>query len=99
MLSTRAVLTDGSFVPACCLIQQINGGEIRGSVISRMRALICACKRIREDTILRLGEKDKVPIIYDDIVVGIVDDFLGKSVIIEHLFSDFDNNRLCTIYG
>jgi len=64
-----------------------------------MRALICACKRIREDTILRLGEKDKVPIIYDDIVVGIVDDFLGKSVIIEHLFSDFDNNRLCTIYG
>jgi murein DD-endopeptidase MepM/ murein hydrolase activator NlpD len=55
--------------------------------------------RDREDTILRLGEKSKVPVIYDGTVVGIVDDFLGKSVIIEHLFSDYDNNRLCSIYG
>jgi murein DD-endopeptidase MepM/ murein hydrolase activator NlpD len=53
----------------------------------------------REDTILRLGEKAKIPVIYDGTVVAIVDDFLGKSVIIEHLFSDYDNNRLCTIYG
>ena len=53
----------------------------------------------REDKILRLGEKAKVPVIYDGIVVRIVDDFLGKSVIIEHLFSDCDNNMLCTIYG
>jgi hypothetical protein len=53
----------------------------------------------REDTILRLGEKTKVPVIYDGIVVGIIDDFLGESVIIEHLISDGRNNRLCTIYG
>jgi hypothetical protein len=53
----------------------------------------------REDTILRLGEKTKVPVIYDGTVGGIIDDFLGKSIIIEHLFSDRDNNRLCTIYG
>ena len=51
----------------------------------------------REDKILRLGEKAKVPVIYDGIVVGIVDDFLGKSVIIEHLISDGRNNRLCKI--
>jgi murein DD-endopeptidase MepM/ murein hydrolase activator NlpD len=53
----------------------------------------------REDTILRLGEKAKIPVIYDGTIVAIVDDFIGKSVIIEHLFSDYDNNRLCTIYG
>jgi murein DD-endopeptidase MepM/ murein hydrolase activator NlpD len=53
----------------------------------------------RTDTILRLGEKAKVPVIYDGTVVGMVDDFLGKSVIIEHLFSDCGNNRLCSIYG
>ena len=53
----------------------------------------------REDTILRLGEKTKVPVIYDGIVVGIIDDFLGESVIIEHLISDGHYNRLCTIYG
>ena len=53
----------------------------------------------RKDTILRLGEKTKVPVIFDGTVVGIIDDFLGKSVIIEHLFSDVENKRLCTIYG
>jgi murein DD-endopeptidase MepM/ murein hydrolase activator NlpD len=53
----------------------------------------------REGTILRLGETAKVPVIYDGMVVGIVDDFLGKSVIIEHLFSGCHNNKLCTIYG
>jgi len=53
----------------------------------------------REDTILSLGKKAKIPVIYDGIVVRIIDDFLGKSVVIEHLFSDCNNNRLCTIYG
>ncbi|MBW2602932.1 MAG: M23 family metallopeptidase [Deltaproteobacteria bacterium] len=53
----------------------------------------------REDTILRLGEEAKVPVIYNGRVVRIADDFLGKSVVIEHLLSDFDNNRFCTIYG
>jgi len=53
----------------------------------------------REDTILRLGEQTKVPVLYDGRVVGIIDDFLGESVIIEHLISDGHNNRLCTIYG
>jgi len=52
-----------------------------------------------KDTILRLEEKAKVPVIYDGIIVGIIEDFLGKSLIIEHFFSDSDNNRLCTIYG
>jgi hypothetical protein len=53
----------------------------------------------REDTILRLGEQTKVPVLYDGRVVGIIDDFLGESVIIEHLISDGHYNRLCTIYG
>jgi murein DD-endopeptidase MepM/ murein hydrolase activator NlpD len=53
----------------------------------------------REDTILRLDEQTKVPVIYDGMVVRIIDDFLGKSVIIEHLFSDGHKNKLCTIYG
>jgi len=55
--------------------------------------------RDREDMILRLAEKARVPVLYDGTVVRIVDDFLGKSVFIEHSFSDDDNNRLCTIYG
>jgi Peptidase family M23 len=53
----------------------------------------------RSDTILRLGETAKVPAIYDGIVVGMIDDFLGKSIIMEHVFPGGDKKRLCTIYG
>ena len=55
--------------------------------------------RDRGDMILRLGEKIKIPVIYDGVVVGIISDFLGKSVIIEHLLPNCDNRRFCTIYG
>ncbi len=55
--------------------------------------------RDRRDKICRLDEKTKIPVIYDGIVVGIFNDFLGKSVIMEHDLSDSDNNRFCTIYG
>jgi len=47
----------------------------------------------------QLDEKTKIPVIYDGTVVGIVNDFLGKSVIIEHDLTDSDHNRVCTIYG
>ena len=47
----------------------------------------------------RLDEKTNIPVIYDGVVVGIVNDFLGKSVIIEHDLADSDTNRFCTIYG
>jgi murein DD-endopeptidase MepM/ murein hydrolase activator NlpD len=36
---------------------------------------------------------------YDGAVVSVLDDFLGRSVIIEHGFADRDNRRFCTIYG
>jgi len=33
------------------------------------------------------------------VVVSILNDFLGKSVIMEHGFADSDNRKFCTIYG
>jgi murein DD-endopeptidase MepM/ murein hydrolase activator NlpD len=53
----------------------------------------------RRGRMRRFDEKTKIPVIDDGIVVGIVNDFLGKSVIIEHGLTDSDNNRFCTIYG
>jgi murein DD-endopeptidase MepM/ murein hydrolase activator NlpD len=53
----------------------------------------------QEDTIFRLGENAKIPVVYDGMLVAIIDDFLGKSLIFEHMFSERDNYRLCTIYG
>jgi len=33
------------------------------------------------------------------VVVSIINDFLGNSVIVEHAFPDRDTGRVCTIYG
>ena len=51
------------------------------------------------DRILHLNKKTKIPVMYDGVVVGIVNDFLGKSVIMEHGFAAKDNRKFCTIYG
>ena len=43
--------------------------------------------------ILRLAENTSVPVIYDGKVIKIINDFLGKSIFMEH------GNRLITVYG
>ncbi|MBI5056500.1 MAG: M23 family metallopeptidase [Nitrospirae bacterium] len=47
----------------------------------------------------RLNEDMKIPVMYDGVFAGIINDFLGKSVIIEHKLPDNDQIRWCTIYG
>jgi murein DD-endopeptidase MepM/ murein hydrolase activator NlpD len=53
---------------------------------------------LRENT-RQLNEKTKIPVIFDGTVKAIFNDFLGKSLIIEHNLTDINDNRLCTIYG
>jgi murein DD-endopeptidase MepM/ murein hydrolase activator NlpD len=52
--------------------------------------------RNRQDRILRLEQGMTVPAMYDGVVVKIIDDFLGKSVIIDHSLPGL---RVCSIYG
>jgi hypothetical protein len=49
--------------------------------------------------ILRLEEGSRVPVMYDGSVVGIVEDFLGKSVIVAHRFPGKTPVALVTVYG
>lgn len=53
----------------------------------------------RQDRIVRLDEKTRIPVMFDGVVVSIINDFLGNSVIVEHAFPDRDTGRFCTIYG
>lgn len=53
----------------------------------------------RQDRIVRLDEKTRIPVMFDGVVVSIINDFLGNSVIVEHAFPDRDTGRVCTIYG
>lgn len=55
--------------------------------------------RDRRGRILRLDEKTKIPVMYDGIVVKMINDFLGMSVIVEHGLSETDESKFCTIYA
>jgi hypothetical protein len=55
--------------------------------------------RDRENRILNLDEKTKIPVLYHGVVVRVMDDFIGKSVMVEHRPPDSDHPRFCTIYG
>ena len=49
--------------------------------------------------VVRLEEGARVPVMFDGVVVGIVDDFLGKSVIVAHGSAGAGVAPFLTIYG
>ena len=49
--------------------------------------------------ILHLGAGSSVPAMYDGTVVGIVDDLLGKTIVMEHRFPQVPAFRLITVYS
>ncbi len=53
----------------------------------------------QQDRIVRLYEKTRIPVMFDGVVVSIINDFLGSSVIVEHAFPDSGTERVCTIYA
>lgn len=57
---------------------------------------LCLYRDMR-NKIFRLDENTMVPAMYDGLVVGIIDDFLGKSVLIEHSLPD--RETICIIYS
>jgi hypothetical protein len=59
---------------------------------------ICLYKD-RQDRILYLDGKTKIPSMVDGVIVKIFNDFLGKSLIVKHDLHNNDRGRFCTIYG
>jgi murein DD-endopeptidase MepM/ murein hydrolase activator NlpD len=55
--------------------------------------------RVPNGRIFCIDENTRIPVMYDGVVVAIVNDFLGKSLIVEHELSDSDSPRFCSIYG
>jgi hypothetical protein len=46
-----------------------------------------------------LDEGARIPVLYDGVVVCAIDDFLGKSLIVNHDLADIGTARFCTIYA
>jgi murein DD-endopeptidase MepM/ murein hydrolase activator NlpD len=74
-------------------------GDKKGKRNRRHEGLDLFLYRDQRDRILQLDKKTRVPVMYDGVVVSILSDFLGRSVIVEHGSADNDNRKLCTIYG
>lgn len=55
--------------------------------------------RNNKNSITGLDENTKIPVILDGVVIGIFDDFLGKSLFIRHDVEKSDDGVLCTIFG
>ena len=55
--------------------------------------------RNQSDKISCFDGRTRVPAMFDGDVVHLMDDFLGRSVVIAHAFTDADGRRLCTMYG
>lgn len=53
----------------------------------------------RKGTILHLDEYTKIPVWSDGEVVRVMDDFMGKSVVVQHPFATIERFNLITIYG
>jgi murein DD-endopeptidase MepM/ murein hydrolase activator NlpD len=47
----------------------------------------------------RLHEGTRIPVIYDGVVAAGFEDFVGKSIIVDHGLTDGAGGRFCTIYG
>lgn len=53
----------------------------------------------QSDKILRINEGVNIPAMFDGIVIGIIDDFLGKSIIVEHNIAGNAESLFYSIFG
>jgi murein DD-endopeptidase MepM/ murein hydrolase activator NlpD len=51
------------------------------------------------DKIFQIDERAKIPATHDGIVVKIIDDFVGETIIMKHSFPDISEGTYLTLYG
>jgi murein DD-endopeptidase MepM/ murein hydrolase activator NlpD len=51
------------------------------------------------DNVFSFGAGARIPVMYDGVVVKVIEDFLGKTVIIEHRFPTTGEDVFLTLYG
>ena len=55
--------------------------------------------RNQKKEIIGFDDSTRIPTIYEGVIVGIFNDFLGKSIFIKHEISSADDGMLFTIFG
>jgi murein DD-endopeptidase MepM/ murein hydrolase activator NlpD len=51
------------------------------------------------DNVFHIDERTKIPAMYNGIVVKVIDDFIGKTIIMKHSFPEIGEGTFLTLYG
>ena len=65
----------------------------------RHQGLDLCCYKTSNDKIIYLNGHTKIPAMYDGVLVGVINDFLGKSLILRHSIPGIEVEDCLTIYG
>ena len=65
----------------------------------RHAGLDLCCYRTSKGKIIYLNGDTKIPAMYDGLLVGVINDFLGKSLILKHSIPGIEVEDFFTIYG
>jgi hypothetical protein len=65
----------------------------------RHQGLDLCCYRTSNDKIIYLNGRTKIPAMYDGVLVGVINDFLGKSLILKHSIPGIEVEDFLTVYG
>ena len=65
----------------------------------RHAGLDLCCYKTSKDKTIYLNGDTKIPAMYDGILVGVINDFLGKSLILKHSIPGIDVEDFLTVYG
>ena len=57
------------------------------------------CYRTSKEEIIYLNGDTKIPAMYDGVLVGVINDFLGKSLVLKHPIPDIEVVDFITVYG
>ena len=71
----------------------------RGKRKSSHEGLDLCFYRNHQDRICHMRAGMKIPVLYEGVVVGVVNDFIGKSIIVKHRIPDNSGKEFYTIYG
>ncbi len=71
----------------------------KGARERRHEGLDLLLYRDREGVIRRIDETFKIPVLADGEVAGIIGDFLGKTIIVEHPSPDDASEKILSLYG
>jgi len=65
----------------------------------RHPGLDLCCYRTSKDKTSYMNGHTKIPAMYDGVLVGMIDDFLGKSLILKHSIPGIEVEDFLTVYG